>query len=129
MPRGGARKGAGRKSGDAWKETRPVAVRDMAKARVREVLTTAQDPLAVLVEMAADHSVEPALRIQAAHAACPFIYPRLSAAVVATSTPDNSSKHDHQALVDRVLGKIARLAPPAPMIEGAALQSILVEAV
>jgi hypothetical protein len=81
----------------------------MAKARVREVLTTAQDPLAVLVEMAADTANDPQLRVQAANAACPYIYPRLSAAVVANVS--DPAVNDPARLVDQVLQRIARLAP------------------
>ena len=87
----------------------------MAKARVREVLTTAQDPLAVLVELAANNEVDPQLRVQAATAACPFIYPRLSAAVVANlAAPD---KGDPARLVDELLQRIAKRVPAMPTIE------------
>jgi hypothetical protein len=84
----------------------------MAKARVREVLTTAQDPLAVLVEMAADTANDPQLRVQAATAACPFIYPRLSAGVVANVAAPGAS--DPARLVDQVMQRIARMAPAQP---------------
>ena len=118
MP-GGKRPGAGRKSGDAWKGASPrdPAVRSLARARVKQVLSEAQDPLSVLTEIAANATLEPQLRVQAATAACPFIYPRLSAAVVAT-TNAAPTPHDHAVLVDRILNRIASKAPnPAPILE------------
>lgn len=85
-------------------------MRDLASARVREILTTATDPLAVLVEIAGNPEAEAPLRVQAATAACPYLYPRLSAAVVAT-VPGDSKVHDSAALVDRIMGKLARMVP------------------
>jgi hypothetical protein len=85
-------------------------MRNLAKSRVREVLTTAQDPLAVLVEIAGDAENDVQVRVQAATAACPFIFPRLSAAVVANAPAPN--QHDTATLVDRILGKIGRMAAP-----------------
>ena len=116
MPVGGKRAGAGRKSGDAWHSRKPAPIRDMAKQRVREVLTTAQDPLSVLVEIAADATNEPTLRVQAASAACPFMFPRLSAAVVATAPA--TARDDTAGLVERLMQRFARLAPPPAIIEG-----------
>ena len=87
----------------------------MAKQRVREVLTTAQDPLSVLCEIAADPENDKPLRVQAATAAAPFMFPRLSAAVVATAPA--SSRDDTAGLVDRLMQRFARLAPPPITIE------------
>ena len=116
MP-GGRRPGAGRKSGDAWagKAPRDPAVRDMARERVREVLTTAQDPVAVLVEIANDKGHDVQVRVQAASAAAPYIFPRLSASVVATAPM--ASKDDHAGLIERIMGKLAAKAPPAVTLE------------
>lgn len=116
MPSGGARPGAGRKAGACWKSSKPEPMGDLAKSRVREILTTAADPLAVLVEIAGDVKAGLPLRVQAATAACPYLYPRLSAAVVAT-VPAGDQNHDSAALVDRIMGRIARMVP---VIEGAA---------
>jgi hypothetical protein len=66
--------------------------------------------LAVLVEIAANNEADLPLRVQAASAACPYLYPRLSAAVVASVPPD-SQQHDSAALVDRIMGRIARMVP------------------
>ena len=113
---GGKRAGAGRKPGAAWHSKKPAPIRDMAKARVREVLTTAQDPLSVLVEIAADPEQDVQLRVQAATAACPFMFPRLSAAVVATAPA--TARDDTAGLVERLMQRFARLAPPPAIIEG-----------
>jgi hypothetical protein len=85
---------------------------------VREVLTTAQDPLSVLVDIAADTEQDPQLRVQAATAACPFMFPRLSASVVATAPA--SARDDTAGLVDRLMHRFAKLAPPTQTIEGEA---------
>lgn len=116
MP-GGKRPGAGRKPGDAWlgKAPRSKTIRDMAQARVREVLTTAQDPLAVLVEIANDASVDVQVRVTAATAAAPFMFPRLSASVVATAPA--SARDDTAGLVDRLMQRFARMAPALTTIE------------
>ncbi len=82
----------------------------MARARVREVLTTAQDPLAVLVEIANDAEVDVQVRVQAATAACPFMFPRLSAAVVATAP--TTARDDTAHLVERLMQRFARLGAP-----------------
>ena len=115
MPVGGKRPGAGRKPGDAWHTRKPPPVRDMARQRVREVLTTAQDPLSVLVEIAADQDQDVQLRVQAATAACPFMFPRLSAAVVATAPA--TARDDTAGLVERLMHRFARLAPPTLTID------------
>lgn len=107
--RGGRRPGAGRKAGEAWKPCKPAPVRDMARARVREVLTTAQDPIAVLVEIANDRTVDVQVRVQAATSAAPFIFPRLSAAVVASAAPID--KEDNKHLIDRIMGRLERMQP------------------
>ena len=88
----------------------------MAKQRIREILTTAQDPLAVLVEIAADAANDSQLRVQAASAACPYMFPRLSASVVATAPA--TARDDTAGLVDRLMQRFAKLAPPLITIEG-----------
>ena len=118
MPVGGKRPGAGRKPGAAWHTKKPAPIRDMASARVREVLTTAQDPLSVLVEIAADRELDVQLRVQAATAACPFMFPRLSASVVATAPA--TARDDTAGLVDRLMHRFARLAPPMVTIDAEA---------
>ena len=114
---GGKRPGAGRKPGSAWKgaNPRPAALRDMAKSRVREVLTTKNDPIAVLVEIANDQDVDVKVRVEAATAAAPFMFPRLSAAVVATAPA--SARDESGALVERLMARFQKLAQPVRTIE------------
>lgn len=114
MPRGGKREGAGRRSGKAWggSASRPAVIRELASERVREVLATASDPLAILVEIANDRTVDVKLRVMAASAAAPFIFPKLSAAVVATVPA--GEREDTAALVDRLMHRFNRIALPAP---------------
>lgn len=88
----------------------------MASARVREVLTTSNDPLAVLVDIANDREVDVATRVQAASAAAPYMFPRLSASVVATAPA--TARDDTAGLVERLMERFKRLAPPAQTIEG-----------
>lgn len=116
MPLGGKRPGAGRKPGAAWKGSKPrsEAVRTLAKKRVRAVLRGDEDPLSILVEIAADREQDVQVRVQAATAAAPFMFPRLSAAVVATAPM--SSKDDTAGVVERLMQRFQRLAPPT--IEG-----------
>ena len=109
MPRGGKRPGAGRKPGGA--RAKPPGPVTLARAEVAKVLKAAKSPMAVLCEIAADDNRDPTLRVQAAAAVCPFLYPRLSAAVVA----DVSEKVDRpttQALLSRLSQQFARLAAP-----------------
>jgi hypothetical protein len=121
VPSGGKRPGAGRKKGQAWHGAAPrdPSARELARSRVREVLTTASDPLAVLVEIANDAGNDVQVRVQAASAACPYIFPRLSAAVIATVPP--ASRDEHRTLVDRVLGKFEKMAASLPTIEAEAV--------
>ena len=119
MPSGGKRLGAGRKRGPGWVSKKPPALRDMAKARVREVLTTKNDPIAVLIEIANDPSVDVQIRVQAATSAAPFMFPRLSAVMVAQA-PSNA-KEETTALIERLSQRFAKLAPPqTPMIDAKA---------
>ena len=87
----------------------------MAKSRVREILTTSLDPLAVLVEIANDERVDVALRVQAASSAAPYMFPRLSAMVV--SSAPATAKDETAGLVERLMQRFARLAPPVPTID------------
>ena len=106
---GGKRPGAGRKAGAAWhgRDPRPASMRELAKSRVREVLTTKNDPLAVLIEIANDPEVDVQTRVQAASSAAPYMFPRLSATVVAHA-PINA-KEDTAQLIERLSQRFAKL--------------------
>lgn len=122
MPVGGKRPGAGRKPGDAWhgKPARPKAIRDMAKARVREVLASSKDPLAVLIEIANDPGVDVQVRVQAATSCAPYMFPRLSATVVATAPM--SARDDTAHVIERLMQRFARVALPAAPAPGAVIE-------
>ena len=117
MPAGGKRAGAGRKPGGAGRGNyaRPEALRNLAKRTVQEIVTTANDPLKILVELAGNPSVDTALRVQAASAAAPYIHPRLSASVVATASTTNAK--DARALTDDIMARLDRMAPLAATID------------
>ncbi len=122
MPAGGKREGAGRKPGAAWKgkKPRPQPLRDMARSRVREVLATSKDPLAVLIEIANDPGVDVQVRVQAATSCAPYMFPRLSATVVATAPI--SARDDTAQLVERLMHRFTRLAPPAAPEPGSVIE-------
>ena len=82
---------------------------------MREVLKTANDPIAVLIEIANDSSVDVQTRVSAAIGAAPFMFPRLSASVVATAPL--SAKEDTAHLIERLSARFAKLVRPAPTIE------------
>jgi hypothetical protein len=115
MPRGGARPGAGRKTGSGWRSPK---LRAVSRARMAELVESGRDPLVVLVDFAFDESLDVGIRLQAATAAAPYLHPRLSMqAVESTSiraTVDGASVM--QALMDR----LGRLAPPQTTIEAVA---------
>ena len=115
MPRGGKRPGAGRKPGGA--RAKPPEVIAVARAEVKRVLATAKSPLAVLCEVAADETRDIALRMQAAASVLPFLYPRLSAAVVADVSPPKDDRPSTQALLGKLSAAFGRLAAPEPEAE------------
>lgn len=114
MAWGGKRVGAGRKpGGERRKAPGPVAI---ARAEVEKVLASAKSPMAVLCEIAADETKDPQLRVQAASAICPYLYPRLNASVTADVSP-KLDRPTTAALMDKLSQQFARLAPPGRVIE------------
>lgn len=69
MAHGGARKGAGRPRGSANRKTREIADR-----AAEEGLT----PLEYMLGVMRDESGTPAMRLDAAKSAAPYVHPRLS---------------------------------------------------
>lgn len=69
MARGGARSNAGRKRGAATRKTREIADR-AAEAGV--------SPLEYLLTRMRDESETPAMRLDAAKSAAPYVHPRLA---------------------------------------------------
>jgi hypothetical protein len=114
VPRGGARAGAGRKPGGLRAKPRETIA--LARAEVRKVLSAAKSPMAVLCEIAADESRDAVLRVQAAAAVCPFLYPRLSASVVADVSP-TLDRPTTAALLSKLSQQFARLSAPGETID------------
>jgi hypothetical protein len=114
VPRGGKRVGAGRKPGGL--RAKPPGPIETARAEVRKALSGAKSPMAVLCSIAADESLDVVLRVQAAAAVCPFLYPRLSASVTADVT-GKVSRPTTAALMDRLSRQFARLADPGETID------------
>ena len=122
---GGKRPGAGRKPGEAWKGAapRPPGVRDLAKARVRQVLNSSDDPLAILCEIASDREVDVQIRVTAASAAAPFMFPRLSASVVAMAPA--TSRDETSGLVERLMRRFDLMAPkPAETVDATLVEMV-----
>jgi hypothetical protein len=112
MPRGGARKNAGRKSGEAWASPKPQPVRVAARAVVRRALAGSDNPLEILLSIAADEAVPVDTRIVAAVGAAPYMFPKLSAAVV--QQHHTVTKIDGPELLARLSDRIAKLSVSAP---------------
>jgi hypothetical protein len=110
LPRGGKQRNAGRKSGDAWKSKR-VGIRPAARVAIRRALEGDENPVEILLRIARDETVAVDTRVVAAAHAAPFMFPKLSAAVVTTNV--NVAKIDPRELIDRLAERIGRLAPPA----------------
>jgi hypothetical protein len=112
--RGGKRPGAGRKPGGV--RTKPAEIVDLARKEVTLLLKHAQSPMAVLCEIAADENRDPSLRVQAAAAVMPYIYPRLSASVVA-DVSKSVDRPTQSALISKLNAQFARLSAPAETVE------------
>jgi hypothetical protein len=123
MPKGGARPGAGRKPGGAT--VKPRETIQLARTEVKRILATAKSPLAVLCELSANEELDASLRIQAASAVLPFIYPRLSASVVADVSKE-VSRPTQAALLQKLSAQFARLSAPTeepPTIDVVAIEA------
>ena len=121
MPVGGKRPGAGRKPGAAWKGSKPrsEAMRTAARSTVLKIIQGENDPLTVLCSICADETVDIPLRIQAGHAVAPFLFPRLSAAVIATAPL--TAKEDTALLIERLSARFGKmLLPSVEPIDGEA---------
>lgn len=69
MPRGGARRGAGRPKGAATKKSREVADR---------LTINGETPLEFLLDVMRNPGVHPHARLDAAKAAAPYMHPKLA---------------------------------------------------
>ena len=117
--RGGKRAGAGRKAGIPLPSR---SLRVEARAKLATLVGSSADPLQFVCELACEPEQTMEVRLEAAKPALPYLHPRLSAlASVHTSVPSGA---DPQAVLETVLGRIARLAPtieafPEPVPEPA----------
>ncbi len=107
MPRGGARRGAGRKAS--------LRTRLTAKA-VAFAEQTGETPLAFMLTVMRNRELPIGTRLQAAGLAATFVHPRLSATLHSTmpSAPSDAR--------ERIEAMIDRLAAPSPLIELPAVQ-------
>jgi hypothetical protein len=107
---GGKRMGAGRPAGPAWKPA-IAAIRASVVDHLQEALGGDNDPLAIVLSIAADVKQPVEIRLGACGLAIPVMYPKLSAATVqATHVTTNINASE---LMERLADKIARLAAPA----------------
>lgn len=103
---GGKRAGAGRKPGIP-NGTR--ALRREARQKLAQLVGSSADPLQFVCETACNPDLDVELRLHAASVALPYLHPRLSAmATVSSKAPEGS---EAAAVLETVLGRIARLAP------------------
>jgi hypothetical protein len=107
MPRGGARRGAGRKQGKPGLKTR------LTIAAVECAERSGMTPLAFLMSVVNDKSLPVGTRMQAAGLAAPFVHPRLSASLHGNlpSGPGADARQRLEALLERLTRS------PAPLLE------------
>ena len=103
--RGGRREGAGRPHGSAWRPS-VTNFRIDAVEQLNAIVGSDKDPLAVVIAMACDESVDRGTRLGACSIALPYLYPKLSASTVqATHITTNINAND---LLDRIAERITR---------------------
>ena len=107
---GGRRAGAGRPAGSGWRPA-VASLRIEAVEQMQAIVGSERDPLAVVVSMACDETLDRQLRLGACSIALPYLYPRLSASTVAASHV--VTKVDAGELLARLAERIGKLAPAA----------------
>ena len=124
MPRGGARVGAGRKTG-----TTDRAMQKVSAKRVLDRTGTGPDamPLAHLLGVMNDENQKATIRLQAAIAAAPYCHPRLASVEVKSDTVTTLSVESDLGKALRELAEIARLREIGPVIEGEILEPATME--
>ncbi len=119
MPKGGARPGAGRKSGDQWASKKPVAVRVLARRKLVAALEGNEDPLTVALAIANDPEQDVSVRLQAVQTVLPYMYPRLSAQITADATKQ-LERMEPGEVIGMLNERIGRLGKRVQTIEGTA---------
>ena len=124
MPRGGARVGAGRKTGSTDAKFGKVSAK-----RVLDRTGTGPDamPLAYLLGVMNSKDQPSNIRLQAAIAAAPYCHPRLASVEVKSDTVTTLSVESDLGKALRELAEIARLREIGPVIEGEILEPATME--
>lgn len=118
MARGGARVGAGRKTG-----TTDKAMRKISADRVLNSTGTGPDatPLAHMLAVMNDKDQKDTVRLQAAIAAAPYVHPKLASVEVKTPNGNTLTIKSDLGQALRELAEIARMRE-LPVIEGDVLE-------
>ena len=116
--RGGKRPGAGRKPGKPPPVER--AKTKISRTRILKMLQGDRDPLERLIELAFDPETPIELQVSAAAAATPYLHPKLQAIVISQVPQDAAA--NHAQLLERVMQRLERLAPAAPVLEGSVVE-------
>lgn len=124
MPRGGARVGAGRKTGTSDK-----ALRKVSADRVLNATGTGPDkmPLAYMLAVMNDDKQKATVRLQAAIAAAPYVHPRLASVEVKAENTTTLAIESDLGKALKELAEIARLRDFGPVIEGEVLEPATLE--
>lgn len=124
MPRGGARVGAGRKTGSTDAKFGKVSAK-----RVLDRTGTGPDamPLAYLLAVMNEPKNAANIRLQAAIAAAPYCHPRLASVEVKSDNVTTLSVESDLGKALRELAEIARLREIGPVIEGEVLEPATME--
>jgi hypothetical protein len=99
MPRGGARKGSGRKVGATTKKTKEIAEKAIAEGitPLEYMLKVMRDPTPLPEDAsAAQVLADRMMKFEAAKAAAPYLHPRLS------SVEMNANVTNHEASLDEL---------------------------
>jgi hypothetical protein len=113
MGQGGSRPGAGRPKGSANKRTREIQAR---------IEASGLSPLDYMLGVMSDQSADPAMRLDAAKAAAPYVHARLSATEITTSDPrDNADP-------EQVMAQIRALVAANPELADMLSESVASEA-
>jgi hypothetical protein len=81
---------------------------------MQEIVGSERDPLAVVIAVACDTTLDKQTRLGAAAIALPYLYPRLSATTVQATHV--TTKVDPALLIDRIAERIARLVPAPQLV-------------
>ena len=119
MPRGGARIGAGRKTGSTDAKFGKVSAE-----RVLNRTGTGPDkmPLAYMLAVMNDIKQKATVRLQAAIAAAPYVHPRLASVEVKSDNVTTLSVESDLGKALRELAEIARLRDMSQTIDGVVLE-------